>query len=85
MPGRLKVSGASVAGGTKKSKNQDMDLLCHQYVVRSRTTNYTIRHAKPAEQHLTPINTAIQFTLGNSGSDSDRSSTASLTRLSDKL
>jgi hypothetical protein len=57
------LSQNSVECGTKKSKKQDIDLLCHQYVVRSGATDYTIRQPKPAEQHLIPLNTAIQFTL----------------------
>ena len=57
------LSHTSVACGTKKSKKQDIDLLCQQYVVRSGTTDYTIRQPKPDEQHLIPLNTSIQFTL----------------------
>jgi len=57
------VSQSSVPCGTKKSKKQDIDLLCQQYVVRSGTTDYTVRQPKPDEQHIIPINTAIQFTL----------------------
>lgn len=57
------LSQTSVGCGTKKSKKQDIDLLCHQYVVRSGATDYTIRQPKPDEQHIIPLNTAIQFTL----------------------
>jgi hypothetical protein len=57
------VSQTSVACGTKKSKKQDMDILCQQYVVRSGTTEYTIRQPKPSDQTLIPLNTAIQFAL----------------------
>jgi hypothetical protein len=57
------LSHTSVACGTKKSKKQDIDLLCQQYVVRSGTTDYTIRQPKPDEQHVIPLNTPIQFTL----------------------
>lgn len=57
------MSHNSVACGTKKSKKQDIDLLCQQYVVRAGTTEYTIRQPKPEEQHLIPLNTPIQFTL----------------------
>jgi hypothetical protein len=57
------LSQTSVACGTKKSKKQDIDLLCHQYVVRSGSTDYTIRQPKPDEQHIIPLNTAIEFTL----------------------
>jgi hypothetical protein len=42
---------------------QDIDLLCQQYVVRSATTDYTIRQPKPSDQTLIPLNTAVQFTL----------------------
>jgi len=59
------LSNTSVACGTKKSKKQDIDLLCQQYVVRSGTTDYTIRQAKPSEQPLIPLNTAIEFKLDN--------------------
>jgi hypothetical protein len=57
------LSQTSVACGTKKSKKQDIDLLCYQYIVRSGTTDYTIRQPKPDEQHIIPLNTPIQFTL----------------------
>jgi hypothetical protein len=53
----------SVACGTKKSKKQDVDLLCQQYVVRSGTTDYTIRQPKPSEQDIIPLNAAIEFKL----------------------
>jgi hypothetical protein len=62
QPGTI-ISHTSVGCGTKKSKKQDIDLLCQQYVLRSGTTDYTIRQPKPAEQELIPLNTAIQFTL----------------------
>jgi hypothetical protein len=62
QPGTI-VSQTSVACGAKKSKKQDIDLLCQQYVVRSGTTDYTVRQPKPADQTLIPLNTAIQFTL----------------------
>lgn len=57
------LSQTSVACGAKKSKNEDINLLCQQYVVRSGTTDYTIRQPKPSEQNLIPLNTTIQFTL----------------------
>ena len=57
------LSHTSVACGTKKSKKQDIDLLCQQYVVRSGTTDYTIRQPKPSEQDVIPLNTAIEFKL----------------------
>jgi hypothetical protein len=57
------LSQTSVACGTKKSKKQDIHLLCHQYVVRSGDTDYTIRQPKPSEQTIIPLNTAIEFRL----------------------
>lgn len=57
------LSHTSVACGTKKSKKQDIDLLCQQYIVRSGTTDYTIRQPKPSEQAIIPLNTAIEFKL----------------------
>ena len=62
QPGTI-VSHNSVACGTKKSKKQDIHLLCQQYVVRSGSTDYTVRQPKPAEQDLIPLNTAIEFRL----------------------
>jgi hypothetical protein len=62
QPGTV-LSQTSVACGAKKSKKQDIDLLCQEYVVRSGSTDYTIRQPKPSDQHLIPLNTAIQFTL----------------------
>jgi hypothetical protein len=62
QPGTI-VSHTSIACGTKKSGKQTTDLLCQEYVVRSSTTDYTIRQPKPEEQELIPLNTAIQFTL----------------------
>ena len=60
------LSHTSVACGTKKSKKQDIDLLCQQYVVRSAgTIDYTIRQPKPSEQSIIPLNTAIEFKLDN--------------------
>jgi hypothetical protein len=62
QPGTI-LSQTSVACGAKKSKKNDIDVLCQQYVLRSGTTDYTIRQPKPSDQTLIPINTAIQFTL----------------------
>ena len=53
----------SVTCGAKKSKKQDIDLLCQQYVVRSGTIDYTIRQPKPSDQAVIAINTAIEFKL----------------------
>ena len=57
------LSHTSVACGTKKSKKQDIHLLCQEDVVRSGTTDYTIRQPKPSEQAIIPLNTAIEFKL----------------------
>ena len=57
------ISQTSVACGAKKSKKQDIDLLCHEYVVRSGATDYSVRQPKPSEQNIIPINTDVQFTL----------------------
>jgi len=57
------LSQTSVACGTKKSKKQDIHLLCHQYVVRSGNTDYTIRQPKLSELAIIPLNTAIEFKL----------------------
>jgi hypothetical protein len=65
QPGTI-LSQTSVACGAKKSKKQDIDLMCQQYVVRSGTTDYTIRQEKPSDQSLIPLNTAIEFTLDKS-------------------
>ena len=65
QPGTI-LSQTSVACGAKKSKKQDIHLLCQQYVVRSGTTDYTIRQPKPSDQALIPLNTAVQFTLDKS-------------------
>lgn len=62
QPGTI-LSQTSVACGAKKSKKEEINLLCQQYVVRSGSTDYTIRQSKPSEQNLIPLNTAIQFTL----------------------
>jgi len=60
------LSQTSVACGSKKSKKTDIDLLCHQYVVRSGATDYTIRQQKPADQELISLNTTIEFKLDKS-------------------
>jgi hypothetical protein len=53
-PGSI-LSHTSVACGSKKSKKQDIDLLCQQYVVRSGATDYTIRQPKPSEQTIISV------------------------------
>src|ERR1700757_3822373 len=65
QPGTV-ISHTSVACGAKKSKKQDIDLLCQQYVVRAGSTDYTIRQPKPSDQELIPLNTPVQFTLDKS-------------------
>ena len=62
QPGTI-LSNTSVSCGTKKSKKQELDLMCQQYVVRSGSTDYTIRQPKPEEQELIPLNTPIHFNL----------------------
>jgi len=57
------ISQNSVACGAKKSKKEDIDILCQQYVVRSGSTDYTVRQPKPSNQTLIPINTPVEFTL----------------------
>jgi hypothetical protein len=57
------VSQTSVACGEKKSKKQDLDLMCQQYVVRTTTTDYTVRQEKPANQALIPLSIPVEFTL----------------------
>jgi len=62
QPGTV-LSHNSVTCGAKKSKKQDIDLLCQQYVIRSGTTEYTVRQPKPEDQTVIPLNEVIQFTL----------------------
>ena len=62
QPGTI-LSHTSVACGTKKSKKQDIDLMCQQYVVRTTTTDYTIRQEKPSDQTPIPLNITVEFTL----------------------
>jgi hypothetical protein len=57
------LSQTSVACGAKKSKKKDIDVLCQQYILRSGTTDYSIRQPKPSDETLIPINTPVQFTL----------------------
>src|ERR1700693_4065188 len=57
------LSQTSVACGAKKSKKKDIDVLCQQYVLRSGTTDYSIRQPKPSNETLISINTPVQFTL----------------------
>ena len=61
------ISESSVACGSKleksKKSQQNMEVLCQEYVVRTDTTDYHIRQLKPADKALIPINTPIEFTL----------------------
>jgi len=57
------VSQQSVECGTKKDGKKSTSLLCHQYTVRTSTTEYQIRQPKPAEQSIFSPNTPIQFTI----------------------
>ena len=58
------ISMQSVDCGSKKEgKNKSTSLLCQQYVVRTATTEFQIRQAKPSEQEILSANTPIQFTL----------------------
>jgi len=57
------ISMQSVECGSKKKGKTSTSLLCHQYVVRTDSSEYQFRQQKPAEEHVFPANTAIQFTL----------------------
>ena len=57
------VSMQSVECGSKKKGKTSSSLLCHQYVVRTATSEYQFRQQKSAEEHVFPANTPIQFTL----------------------
>jgi hypothetical protein len=57
------VSQQSVECGSKKDGKKSTSLLCHQYTVRTTTTEYQIRQPKPSEQAIFPPNTPIQFTI----------------------
>lgn len=57
------VSMRSVDCGTKKDGKNSTSLLCHQYVVRTSTTEYQIRQPKSSEQEIFPAGTPVQFTL----------------------
>jgi hypothetical protein len=60
------LSQTSVACGQKKSKKQDLDLMCHQYVIRSGSIDYTIQQAKPEDQTLITLNAPVEFKLDKS-------------------
>lgn len=57
------ISMQSVECGSKKKGKTSTSLLCHQYVVRTASSEYQFRQQKPAEEHVFPANTPIQFTL----------------------
>jgi hypothetical protein len=60
------LSQTSVACGQKKSKKQDLDLMCHQYVIRSGSIDYTIQQPKPEDQTLLTLNATVEFKLDKS-------------------
>ena len=62
QPGTI-LSQTSVACGAKKSKKENIDLLCQQYRCRYRRHGLHHSQPKPSDQTLIPLNTAIQFTL----------------------
>ena len=58
------ISMQAVECGTKnKGKKSSTALLCHQYIVRTSSTEYQIRQPKPSEEAILPPNTSIQFTV----------------------
>ena len=61
------ISENSVACGSKvekvKKSQQNMEVLCQEYIVRTDTTDYHIRQLKPSDKALIPVNTPIEFTL----------------------
>jgi hypothetical protein len=57
------ISMQSVECGSKKKGKTSTSLLCHQYVVRTTTAEYQLRQQKPAEEHVFPANTPIEFTV----------------------
>lgn len=58
------ISETSVDCGSKTDKHKkSTDLLCQEYVVRTTTTDYHVRQAKPSNQALIPVNTSVEFTL----------------------
>ena len=57
------ISMQSVECGSKKKGKTSSSLLCHQYVVRTNNSEYQFRQQKPAEEHVFPANTPIQFTF----------------------
>lgn len=60
------ISQTSVACGEKKSKKQSLDLLCHEYVIRAGSVDYTVRQAKPEDKTVIPLNTPVEFKLDKS-------------------
>lgn len=65
VPGLI-VSENSVDCGTEAhghhGKNK-LDLVCQEYVVRTKTVDYHIRQPKEHDQGLLPLNSAIDFIL----------------------
>lgn len=60
------LSQTSVACGEKKSKKQSLDLMCHEYVIRGRSIDYTVRQSKPEDKTLIPLNATVEFKLNKS-------------------
>lgn len=60
------LSQTSVACGEKKSKKQSLDLLCHEYVIRSGSIDYTVRQPKPEDKTLIPLNSTVEFKMDKS-------------------
>ena len=60
------LSQTSVACGEKKSKKQSLDLMCHEYVIRAGSVDYTVRQPKPEDKTLIPLNAAVEFKLDKS-------------------
>jgi hypothetical protein len=54
--------GSTVEKG-KKNKQNTVEVLCQEYVVRTAGTDYHIRQLKAADKALIPVNTPIEFTL----------------------
>lgn len=60
------VSESSVDCGTEAHGHhgkEKLDLVCQEYVVRTKTVDYHIRQPKEHDQGLLPLNSAIDFIL----------------------
>jgi len=60
------LSQTSIACGEKKSKKQSLDLMCHEYVIRTNSIDYTVRQSKPEDKTLIPLNATVEFKLDKS-------------------